>query len=223
MSPRAVIATALALVLAPSTALAQFGASPDLPTPTRVLDMRAFPVGGAPTVGTPNAPIRIVLFTDYQCPFCATLFATIQSAIVARPGMLQVTVLNYPLDGACNPAMSGSMHPEACLRAAAATCADGQGRFAEMASQLYALGRQDSGQLAVEAAAEQLQLDLVSWNACMRSDLPAQRVVQDVGLAARVPVTGTPTMIINGYVISGAMQLDRFLRVVDHLAAGGRL
>ena len=223
MPRRASLALALApLVLIPTVAFAQIGAfgATTLPSRRGTLSMAGLRLFNPPTMGPRAAPVRVVAFVDYQCPYSARSYRAIRDTSLAMPGVLQASIAHYPLDGSCNPALSSAMHPQACLAARAAICAQRQGRFWEMSDQLFAMGRALDPAM-VDAAAAAAQLDMPGYAGCMTSQLPDHHIAQDVAVAQQIPVRGTPLLIINDGTHPGSIDQQRFEALVRHLAAGG--
>lgn len=148
----------------------------------KVIDLGANPVRGEVT-----APLTLVEFTDYQCPFCSRhvreTYPQIAEQYVAA-GKLRYATLDLPIE---------TIHPLAFRAAEATHCAEQQGKFWEMHDRLFARQR------ALEpwgAHAEALGLDAAAFDECLTSDRYAAAVRRDMAEAGRVGASGTPSFVI---------------------------
>jgi len=155
--------------------------------------------------GAPGAPVAIVEFSDFQCPYCVQAFRDLRELVRSRPDV-SLVFRHYPLDQSCNANVKRSMHPDACLAACAAECAGSQGRFWEYHDLLF----ENNEHLERESLfryARDVQLDIPTFRACLDDPATRARVGEDVAAGSRVGVNSTPTLFFNGRVIEGA--LDR--------------
>jgi protein-disulfide isomerase len=153
----------------------------------------AVPVERAPARGSAWAPITIVEFADYQCPFCARAEATIRAIEQAHPGDVRVVFEDMPLP----------FHPNARPMAKAALAAEAQGRFWEMHDRLFALGAAGSRD-AIDGVARDLGLDVARFDRDMDDPATAARIDAEIAVAETLQVTGTPTFFVNGHRVIGA-------------------
>jgi len=158
----------------------------------------------APTMGAASAPVTIVEFTDYQCPFCHRAQSTIEEVLKRYEGKVRFVHLDFPLDS----------HPGAVPAARAARCAGQQGRFWEYHKSLMSSpGSLDTKDLTGRAA--RLNLDGSRFAACIGSDDLDDAIRSDLEQGAALGVTGTPAYFINGRMISGARPLETFTTAID--------
>lgn len=170
------------------------------------------PLTAAPFRGTDSARVTIVVFTDYQCPFCARGEEVLAELLRAYPSQLRIQVRHSPLP----------IHQNARLAAAAVLAAGAQGRAWEMHALLFHsqshLERAD-----LQQAAAKLGLDAASFAAALDAPATAAAVDADIALGRRLGVRGTPTFFINGRIIRGAYPSATFRRIIDEeLAAPAR-
>lgn len=167
-----------------------------------------------PILGPVDAPITIVEFADFQCPYCVRHFEQTYPLIVAQYGdQVRFVFKNFPLN---------SIHPDADPAAQAAECAREQGMFWEYHDLLFG-GTQGLGQAAYEAYAEELGLDVAALNACLQEGRYAEAVNQDLALGQQLGVSSTPTFFINGIALVGAYPFDTFASIIDYeLEASGQ-
>ena len=155
----------------------------------------------APALGRPDAPVTVVSFSDYQCPFCRRFLDTLVELHTAFPDTVQVVYRHYPL------------HEGAGALAEAALCAGDQGRFWEYHLALFAPEQIDpSGSFAI---AEELQLDIDAFRACLVSGTHTQQVRDDFAEGQRLQITGTPTNFVNGRRLRGAVPLSDLVDAVQ--------
>lgn len=159
---------------------------------------------GAPARGPADAPITIIEFSDYQCPFCRAAHEEIREEMEGAPDTYRFIHFQHPLDQSCNPAITRPFHPHACLAAFAAICAqrEGDDKFWQINDLLFRHGRDLDGTMVRRIVGE-VGLDWERVDECMRSDSTRERVLHDLEQARLVPVDGTPTFVINDRVVTG--------------------
>ncbi len=151
--------------------------------------------GDEPSFGRSDATYTLVEFADFGCPHCAIAFQHIKQLVELQPD-IKVRFRTFPLSGACNPVME-DFGPERCHAAAAAECAEKQGRFWEYAGLLFEnqthLGDED-----LKFMAEQAGLDMAAWTTCVQDPATLGLVVADAMAGKDVGVTGTPSFFLKG-------------------------
>lgn len=156
-----------------------------------------------PSRGNAQAPITIVEFADFQCPYCSRAAATLEKVVGAYQGKVRVVFRHFPL----------SFHEKAPKAAEAGACADEQGKFWEMHDALFE--SQELEPDALKAQAQKLGLDAAKFDECLDSGRTAALVKRDMAAGQKAGVTGTPAFFINGRVLSGAQPEDEFHKVID--------
>lgn len=176
-------------------------------TPVRVaLDppRQRVEAAGRPARGPEKAPVEMIEFSDFQCPFCFRAAPTVQQVLSTYGDKIRLVYRHYPL---------GS-HPNARPAAEASECAAEQGKFWEYHDRLFAnpakLATADLKQDAVE-----LGLDPATFNACVDSRKYKSQVEDDIKAGDAAGVSGTPAFFINGRLLSGAQPFEAFKRVID--------
>lgn len=147
-----------------------------------------------PYLGTVGAPITIVEFSDYQCPFCADIAPEIEAILNEYEGQIQFVYRDSPLE---------NIHPDAFKAAEAANCAGEQGRYWEMHPILFT----NQSALSVEnlkTYAIELELDVEQFNTCFDTGKYADEIRHDASDALAYQVNSTPTFFVNGYRVVGA-------------------
>lgn len=166
-----------------------------------IVDVR---VGAAPVRGSDRAPVTIVVFTDFQCPFCAKSEATMHELAAKYGDRVRIAFKNNPLP----------FHDHARLASRAALAAGEQGKFWEYHDVLFAhqnaLGRE-----ALLAYARELGLNPTKFREAMDADRTAAAVDADIAEAKRLSVMGTPSFFVNGRRVVGAQPLARFESLID--------
>ncbi|MEM4389399.1 MAG: thioredoxin domain-containing protein [Candidatus Micrarchaeia archaeon] len=163
-------------------------------------------------MGEPSAPVVIVEYSDFQCPFCAEFWRAVLPAIqrdFLSTGKARFVYKHFPLE---------NIHPLAVMAAEAAECAGEQGHFWEYHDLLFA-NQASLSEGSFIALAANLSLDMPRFTACLESRQKASIVAahQSEGLANGV--RGTPTFFINGRVVVGAQPYATFKRIIEEQLA----
>jgi protein-disulfide isomerase len=147
-------------------------------------------VTGAPFKGTSEAPVTIVIFTDFQCPYCARIVSVLNEVLEKNQGKVKLVFKNFPLN----------MHQFARKAAAAALAAGKQGKFWEFHDRLFQNYNRLNDQVLQEQA-QQLGLDMQKFEKDMNDPQIAQVINQDLQDGAKAGVRGTPTIYVNGALL----------------------
>lgn len=171
-----------------------------------------------PSIGPASAPVTIVEFSDFQCPYCARAGAIAKQIQQRYPTQVYFVYRHLPLE---------RIHPFARGAAEASACADEQGRFWDFHDKLFA------NQRALAAAdlqryAKELGLDSAAFEQCVKERKFQAQVDRDLAAATEAasksgkPGLGTPSFFVNGILLSGAKPIEEFYRVIDaELARAG--
>lgn len=162
--------------------------------------------GGSPAIGPKNAPITIIEFSDYQCPYCLKWHTEVYAQLLkAYPDKIRFVYRDFPLY---------SIHPEAGPAAEAAACAGEQGRYFDYHDKLF--GEEFSlGNDAYLKYAEELGLDQAKFKDCLSSHRYKNEVYANYQYGANLGVRSTPTFFINGIILIGAQPIEAFQQVID--------
>ena len=169
-------------------------------------------VEGAPFLGPAAAPVTIVEFSDFQCPFCKQVVPTLTQVLSRYGEKVKLVFRDFPID---------SLHPQARKAAEAARCAQDQGKFWDYHDALFA-NASKLGPEQLKTYAQQVGLDLPSFERCLASGTHAAAVQKSVDEGMRLGVTGTPAFFINGELVSGAQPVESFARVIERELARAR-
>ena len=158
---------------------------------------RALAAGGIDT-GSPGAPVTLTVFSDYQCPYCRAFATSLAAFEKEHRGSVRVVYHHYPLEG---------IHPFAKDAALAAECANSVGAFAQMNEVLFAnqekIGTAGWGWFADQAGVT----DTTALAECVKKATLSSRISSDVNLGKSIPVSGTPTVLINEWRLPGTPSL----------------
>jgi|APLak6261679142_1056127.scaffolds.fasta_scaffold00202_20 protein-disulfide isomerase len=161
-------------------------------------------ITGAPVKGPKNAPVTIVAFSDFQCPFCSRVVPTLHDLEKQYEGKIKLVFKHQPLP----------FHNNAKIAAAASMAANEQGKFWEMHDKLFA-NQQALDRPNLERYASELGLDMGKFKAALDSNKYDAAITADSNEGMRVGANGTPTFFINGRQLVGAQPIDAFKAVID--------
>ena len=159
---------------------------------------------GAPARGPAGAPVTVVEFADFQCAYCKTSQATIRRVLQEYGSQVRLVFKHLPLTDA---------HPQALPAARAAFCAGAQGSFWPYHDALFA-----AAELSPEAFAKlaaRLGLRLPEFTSCLDSETSRAAVIDDMREARRIGIDGTPTFVVNGQLVRGAVGFDEFKAIIE--------
>jgi len=165
---------------------------------------QAISLDHAPTRGPAAAPVSLVEFSDFECPYCAETAPVVQQLLAAYPTQVRFAFKHYPLP----------MHKESPLAHEAALAAGEQGKFWEMHDLLFA-GQDKLTRDDLVAKAKQLNLDMARFTADLDSHRFKPLVDADRQEGSRLGVDGTPFFFINGHAISGGVGLADFKKLIE--------
>lgn len=187
-------------------------AAPPAAAPRRGPDpAKAYAVNtkGSPAKGgAANAPVTLVEFSDFQCPFCSRVTGTLDQIEKAYGDKVRIVFKHLPL----------RMHSRAPMAHAASEAANRQGKFWEMHDLIFE-NQRDLSEAAYLRYAGQIGMDVDQFKKDMASASVKARVDADAAEAAKLGVTGTPGFFVNGYFLSGAKPFSEFKRVIDEQIA----
>jgi predicted DsbA family dithiol-disulfide isomerase len=160
---------------------------------------------GFPTKGPANAPVTIVEFSDFECPYCGSLFPTLKQVEKNYPEQVRIVYRQFPLT---------NIHPHAQKAAEASLCANEQKKFWEFHDSMFSnqteLSIPDLKQRAVD-----LKLDTQAFNQCLDSGRHAAAIQADIQEGSRNGVTGTPALFVNGRLLSGNQPYAEIREVIE--------
>jgi protein-disulfide isomerase len=167
--------------------------------------MRESVAAVGPQRGPDTAPVTIVEFSDFQCPFCGRLEPVLAQIEKAYPTQVRLIYRNMPLT---------SLHPDADNAAAAAVCALQQSKFWEMHDVLFA--EQDSLSLAaLKEKAKRIGLDPTRFDQCMSGGQAHDALRADAAASEQLGLSATPATFVNGRFVNGAISFDELSAIIE--------
>ncbi len=164
---------------------------------------------GSPFLGAPEAPVEIVVFSEFQCPHCSRLDSLFEQIIEANPETVKIVHKDFPLRG----------HQMAMPAAIAAQAAHEQGKFWDYNDELYKNMRKLSPEKFTEIATS-LGLDLEKFKKDQTSPTVSQKIAKDQQDAAKAGVRGTPTLFVNGRLIKDRNFISMQKMINEELNSG---
>jgi len=159
-----------------------------------------------PWTGTDHAPVTIIEFSDFECPYCRQSVPVLKELMEKYPGKLKLVYRDFP----------GPNHQQALPAAEAAQCAAEQNRFWDYHDALFTRQAQ-AGRWNFSALAQDLGLHASLFEACMKGNRYREEVLQDLQDGLKLGITSTPTFFINGRPLIGARPLADFQAIIDPL------
>lgn len=162
----------------------------------------------APTTGGANAPLRVVEFVDFSCPYSKEENAIVRGLVAENPEKIMLQVRSFPVD---------ELHPDARAAAVAAACAGDQDKYWAMHDSLFANQKEDGSFSAAELRriAVGVGADGAKFDACIASKKFDATVAADYDAGVVMGVTGTPTFFVNGFKIDGAIDAANWQKVIS--------
>jgi len=167
-------------------------------------DPVAIPTLGSPSMGSADARIVIVEFSDFQCPYCVKAVAKVNAVLQAFPKDVKLIFKQYPLE----------THPQASISAAASLAAHNQGKFWQMHDILFA-NRTQLSRTNILVWAGRLGLDMKRFTQDLDSEAVKNAVVKDTKDGDKAGVEGTPTFFIDGQRYNGEIALEAVKPVIE--------
>lgn len=188
-----------------------------------VEQFKRLPSSGDPDVESPykihmagesfsESPIRITVFSDFQCPFCKTVADQMPDLIRRYADKVSVQYAFYPLDAKCNSAVTSRMHPYACDAAALAAC--DPTKFLAVHDEIFEKQASLNDVVLGDIAKKH---GLVG---CLENKAVTDKVIEGINQGTKYNLKSTPTIIINGKKIEGTIHNRQFFAIFDHILSG---
>ncbi len=159
-----------------------------------------------PFLGPEDAPVTIIMFSDYQCVYCQKWYGqTLKPLLNDYPNQIRFVYRDFPLS---------SIHPTATSAAEAANCAGDQNKYWEFFDELFS-STETLGDQAIQNHAIAIGLEMDPFNQCLSSHKYQSEVEADFAYAANLGVQSTPTFFVNGLAVVGAQPYSVFSSLVD--------
>ncbi len=175
------------------------------PAPPKLLDDPVvISTAGSPFLGPQDAPVTLVEWSDFQCPYCYKGAAQLAAVLKAFPAQVKLVFREYPLES----------HSQAALAAAAAIAAHKQGKFWPLHDAMFA-HRQDLSKESIAALAAKAGIEMKRFQADWPAKETLNAVMRDMQDGDRAGVDGTPTVFINGQHYHGSLELEPMRAVIE--------
>lgn len=186
-------------------------ANPQEAEPTPEFRRYDVPEDDDPVFGPQEAPITIIEFSDYECPYCRKWHVEVWPQLQATYGdQIRLVYRDFPLN---------SIHANAMPAAVAANCAQEQDMYFEFSEKLFNM-KLNLGKSTYQAYAEELGLDMGAFNECLESGRYLEEVEADLEYATGLGIRSTPTFFVNGIPVVGAQPFEVFRSLIEKELAG---
>ncbi|HUL80369.1 MAG TPA: thioredoxin domain-containing protein [Vicinamibacteria bacterium] len=169
-------------------------------------------LANTPARGQANAPVRVVEFSDFMCPFCRNLAGALTQFVPQAGGRVVVYFKNFPLDNTCNPKLPRATHPGSCNLAMGAICANYQGKFEAYHDRVFQAEVNNPQPADVVRLAGEAGLNSAAVEGCLGDPKTKADLAAQVAEGNRLEINATPTLYINGKKLP---RLNDFVPVVD--------
>jgi protein-disulfide isomerase len=170
-------------------------------------------IAGAPVRGTTTAPVTIVEYSDFHCPFCRRVQPTLTALLEKYPGQVRLVYKHLPLDG---------LHPQARRVSEASWCAGKQDKFWAFHDAVYADTSSDASDATLSRYAAAAGLDAAAFTACLANPETKAAIQRDVVQGEALGLNSTPGFFVNGREVRGAQPIDAFVSIIDEELRGVR-
>jgi protein-disulfide isomerase/uncharacterized membrane protein len=167
---------------------------------------------GVPSKGPSEAPIQVAEFSDFLCPFCRNLAGAFSGFLPQSQGRVAVYFKHYPLDQACNPVMTRTVHDGACELALGGVCAEEQGKFWPYHDRIFSQPPTNPTNDDVVRIATEAGLDGNALRQCLSSPGARAKLDRDITEGKRLEVNATPTVFVNGKRLE---QIGAFMQAIE--------
>jgi len=178
--------------------------------------VRSLDLGGVPSRGPADAPVRVVEYSDFLCPFCRQLAGAFANFLPQSSNRVALYFKNYPLETACNANLKTTIHGGACALALGGLCAQDQGKFWPYHDKVYSSPPSNPAIKDVARLAGEAGLDAGALEACITSAKTRDSLKAQVAEAHAAGVEATPTVFINGRRLP---RINDFIQMVDKESA----
>ena len=167
--------------------------------------------------GTPGSKVKIVEFSDFECPHCQKAAFTLHTALRPLSDRVFFVFKHYPLDSSCNNALQQQMHSQACSLARLAYCAGQKGKFWDYHDIVFLKLSEDDLKTGVDSIAPSLApvFERAEITSCLRSERSLRRVTEDIRLGNKLGIRGTPSLFINGKLVTIPTTIETLNRLVE--------
>lgn len=177
--------------------------------------VEAIDLASTPVKGPASAPVTVVEYSDFMCPFCRNLAAALTQFVPQAGGRVAVYFKNFPLDNTCNTKLARGIHPGSCALALGAICAHNQGKFEAYHDRVFGSELKNPTAADVVRLAGEAGLNAAALEGCLDDPATKAALAAQVAEGNRLGVTSTPTLYVNGKKLP---RINDFVAVVDREA-----
>lgn len=167
-----------------------------------------------PVIGNPDAPMTIVEFSDFLCPYCKSASAVLRGLVYEHPNRIKLVFVNFPLDTACNDCIKEQVHDGSCELAKGAICASMQGKFEKYHEILQELDLKKVGKREMDQIAGYSGLNKNLFNVCMASSVSEKMLRDQIKKGRELEINSTPVVFINGKKFRKKIQKKLLERII---------
>ncbi len=186
---------------------------------------RKLPLIGDPTQESPykihmataafkDAPLRISVFSDFECPFCKIVAEQMPELIRKYPTQINIQYFFYPLDAKCNSNVKSRFHEYACSAAYLAAC--NENKFPEMHDEIFANQEKFKSNVINDLAKKH------NMESCLTNEEVKNKVITAINAATQFSLKSTPTIIVNGKKIEGSIPSGQYFAIFEDILSGAK-
>ncbi|MGE5124894.1 MAG: thioredoxin domain-containing protein, partial [Betaproteobacteria bacterium] len=172
----------------------------------------AIDLSDTPARGPASAPVKVVEFSDFLCPYCRSLAGALSQFVPQAGGRVVVYFKNFPLDATCNTRLPQSTHPGACNLALGGVCAQRQGKFEAYHDKVFSTELRNPQPADVVRLAGEAGLNALALQGCLEDPKTRETLAAQIAQANTLKVSATPTLYVNGKKLP---RINDFVAVVD--------
>lgn len=167
--------------------------------------------------GNPNSKIKIVEFSDFECPFCRKAAFTLHTVLKPYKDRVQFVFKHFPLDSTCNPGLPYQIHAHACKLAKLAICAQKAGKFWDFHDHVFLKMTDDDIKEGFDSISSSLKgiFSPDEIKSCLANNAVSEALSEDIKLGASLNVRGTPTVYINGKHVSIPITIESMRKLIE--------
>lgn len=174
-----------------------------------------FPTDGMPSIGPEDAPIEIVEFNDFECPFCRESVRNMEKVFNKYPDKIRQVFVNFPVDRTCNPAVAGTLHENACRLASAGRAFYKEGKFWEFHKKAFRHYGEWDFEKDLDRIAEKLGVDVNKIRVHISDPATEEEIKVDITHGYNLELEGTPGFLVNGLLVQGNLDTWVWERIID--------
>jgi protein-disulfide isomerase len=172
-------------------------------------------LANGPVKGPATAPVTVVEYSDFMCPFCRNLAAALSQFVPQAGGRVALYFKNFPLDNSCNVKLPRAVHPGSCTLALGAICAQNQGKFEAYHDRVFNSELKSPQPADVVRLAGEAGLNAAAMEGCLDDPQTKATLAAQIAEGNRLGISSTPTVFINGKRLP---RINDFVAVVDREA-----